>query len=67
VPDWRERIRVVASCKAAVRAGDALSHDEMLALLERLGEQELCRTCSHGRPTALLLSHRQLEQEFGRR
>jgi DNA mismatch repair protein MutL len=66
-PDWREQIRVVASCKAAVRAGDSLNPREMGALLERLGEKDLCRTCSHGRPTALLLSHRQLEQEFGRR
>ncbi len=65
--DWRERLRILASCKAAVRAGDPLTPEEMLGLLERLGEKELCRTCSHGRPTALLLSHRQLEQEFGRR
>src|SRR5262249_41125877 len=65
--DWRERIRIVASCKSAVRAGDSLSADEMLGLLERLGEKELCRTCSHGRPTALLLSRRELERQFGRR
>ena len=64
--DWRDRVRVVASCKAAVRAGDSLTQEEMLGLLVRLGEKDLCRTCSHGRPTALLLSHRQLEREFGR-
>jgi DNA mismatch repair protein MutL len=39
----------------------------MQALLTRLGEAELCRTCSHGRPTAILLSLSQLEREFGRR
>lgn len=65
--DWRTRIRTISSCKAAVRAGDSLTTEEMLGLLQRLGEKELCRTCSHGRPTAILLSHRQLEQEFGRR
>ena len=26
-----------------------------------------CATCSHGRPTAILLSHSQLEREFSRR
>jgi DNA mismatch repair protein MutL len=39
----------------------------MRALLERLDEAELGRTCAHGRPTAVLLSHTQLEREFGRR
>jgi DNA mismatch repair protein MutL len=39
----------------------------MHALLRRLGEAELCRTCAHGRPTAILLSHAQLEKQFGRK
>jgi DNA mismatch repair ATPase MutL len=38
----------------------------MEALLRRLGEATLCRTCAHGRPTAILLSHARLEREFGR-
>jgi DNA mismatch repair protein MutL len=65
--DWRERLAVSLSCHTAVRAGDALTREEMQALLTRLGEAELCRTCSHGRPTAILLSLSQLEREFGRR
>jgi DNA mismatch repair ATPase MutL len=39
----------------------------MQSLLEQLDEATLCGTCSHGRPTAILLSHSQLEREFGRR
>jgi DNA mismatch repair protein MutL len=39
----------------------------MRALLEQLDESELGRTCAHGRPTAVLLTHGQLEREFGRR
>ena len=50
-----------------VRAYDTLALPEMEALLRRLGEAALCRTCAHGRPTAILLSHAQLEREFGRR
>ncbi|MGE3910704.1 MAG: DNA mismatch repair endonuclease MutL [Chloroflexota bacterium] len=65
-PDWRHRIATLCACHAAVRAGDRLTGEEMTALLEQLGEAELCHVCSHGRPTAILLSHHQLAREFGR-
>jgi DNA mismatch repair protein MutL len=64
---WAERLATVLACRSAVRAGDALAQPEMEALLRRLGEATICRTCAHGRPTAILLSHAQLEREFGRR
>jgi DNA mismatch repair protein MutL len=64
---WAERLALVLACKTAVRAGDELAHAEMEALLRRLSEATLCRTCAHGRPTAILLSHAQLEKEFRRR
>jgi DNA mismatch repair protein MutL len=64
---WAERLALVIACRSAVRAGDTLGPAEMDALLRRLGEAALCRTCAHGRPTAILLSHAQLEREFGRR
>src|SRR6266851_2953820 len=64
---WAERLALVMACRSAVRAGDTLALPEMEALLRRLGEASLCRTCAHGRPTAILLSHAQLEHEFGRR
>jgi DNA mismatch repair protein MutL len=64
---WAERLALVVACRSAVRAGDALAQPEMEALLRRLGEASICRTCAHGRPTAILLSHAQLEREFGRR
>jgi DNA mismatch repair protein MutL len=64
---WAERLAVVLACRSAVRAGDELAQPEMESLLRRLSEASLCRTCAHGRPTAILLSHAQLEKEFGRR
>jgi DNA mismatch repair protein MutL len=64
---WAERLAIVVACKSAVRAGDILAQPEMEALLRRLSEADLCRTCAHGRPTAILLSHAQLEKQFGRR
>jgi DNA mismatch repair protein MutL len=66
-PDWRERLALLLSCKTAVKAGQRLEVAEMQSLLEQLDEATLCATCSHGRPTAILLSHSQLEREFGRR
>ena len=64
--DWRERLAILFACHAATRAGDRLAPEEMAALLDRLGEADLCQACSHGRPTAILLSHHQLAREFGR-
>ncbi|MBX5492894.1 MAG: DNA mismatch repair endonuclease MutL [Chloroflexi bacterium] len=65
--DWREAICLLLACKTAVKAGQLLSLEEMRALLEQLDEAELGHTCAHGRPTAVLLTHGQLEREFGRR
>jgi DNA mismatch repair protein MutL len=66
-PDWRERLATLLSCKTALKAGQRLETAEMQSLLDQLDEATLCATCSHGRPTAILLSHSQLEREFSRR
>ena len=63
----RERLAVLLSCKTAIKAGQHLEIAEMQALLQQLDEANLCATCSHGRPTAILLSLAQMEREFGRR
>jgi DNA mismatch repair protein MutL len=63
-----ELLLIAAVCKrAAVKAGQTLSLDEMQALVRGL---ELCdspRTCPHGRPTVVHFSAEQLEREFLRR
>ena len=54
------------SCKAAVKAGDKLSPEEITALLEH---RELCQDahhCPHGRPTSLLFSREELDRRFKR-
>ena len=69
-PDYRgdplERLRWVIACHGAVKAGDALSHEQIMALLSALERCDLARTCPHGRPTMVRLSHAQLAREFGR-
>jgi len=67
VADWRERSLTTIACKSAVKAGQALSMEEMRQLIYRLERTARPRTCPHGRPTMILLSASQLEREFGRR
>lgn len=64
---WEDRLVMYAACRGAVKAGDVLTHDEMVDLIRQLEETDLSRTCAHGRPTVVRLSQSQLEKEFGRR
>ncbi|MEE8386390.1 MAG: DNA mismatch repair endonuclease MutL [Dehalococcoidia bacterium] len=54
------------ACKAAVKAGDPLSTEEMQALLAQRCLTERPSNCPHGRPTTLQLSRRDLEKQFKR-
>ncbi len=59
---------IAAVCKrAAIKAGQTLSPEEMQQLVRQLEQCESPRTCPHGRPTVLHFSVEQLEKEFGRR
>lgn len=62
----REVLDMMA-CKAAVKAGDALSDQELGALLELREKVERSASCPHGRPTSVRLTLRDLEKMFGRR
>lgn len=57
----------MASCKAAIKAGDALTPSEVEALLRRRHEIERSSNCPHGRPTTVRLTFAQLEKQFKRR
>ena len=54
------------SCKAAVKAGDPLSHEEIKALMQRRELIHRSTNCPHGRPTILKLSLSDLEKQFKR-
>jgi DNA mismatch repair protein MutL len=54
------------SCKAAIKAGDALSAEEISALLARRQLIDRSSNCPHGRPTTLRLTLRDLEKQFKR-
>jgi DNA mismatch repair protein MutL len=55
------------ACKAAVKAGDRLSPQEIADLLRRRESVERSSRCPHGRPTTLRLTIEDLERQFGRR
>lgn len=54
------------ACKAAIKAGDQLSPEEITALLEQRYHYQDTHHCPHGRPTALFFSRVQLDKMFGR-
>jgi len=57
----------MCACKAAVKANDALTMEEALALLRQLSYCDLPFACPHGRPTILNISMKEIERRFGRR
>jgi DNA mismatch repair protein MutL len=54
------------ACKAAVKAGDVLTEEEMRALLAQRELVERSSNCPHGRPTTLQLSTQDLDRQFKR-
>lgn len=54
------------ACKAAVKAGDKMSGDELQALLDLREDVERSSNCPHGRPTTVRITIRDLERLFGR-
>lgn len=54
------------ACKAAVKAGDAMSPDELSALLAQREQIERSSSCPHGRPTTIRLTLRDMRKQFKR-
>ncbi|MBO5995533.1 MAG: DNA mismatch repair endonuclease MutL [Firmicutes bacterium] len=57
---------IMMSCKAAIKAHDKLSLNEMKALLKDLANCRNPFSCPHGRPTAIKLTQYDLEKMFKR-
>lgn len=54
------------ACRAAVKAGDRASPQELMALAEKILAGEVPPFCPHGRPCVLKLTRKELEKQFGR-
>ena len=64
--DILDELLHMVSCKAAVKAGDRLSADEIQALLEQRHSVQDSHHCPHGRPTTLVFSREELDKQFKR-
>jgi DNA mismatch repair protein MutL len=62
-----ERLAATVACKAAIKAGDALSPSEMRALYIALRDTTLPAHDVHGRATIVQLTWDEIERRFGRR
>ncbi len=54
------------ACKAAVKAGDPLTQQEIDAILAQRAEAEKGTACPHGRPTQIRLTLKDLAKQFKR-
>ncbi len=60
------RLISTMACKAAVKAGDRLTPEQIRLLLEQRHLAQDTHHCPHGRPTSLMLSRKDLDRQFGR-
>ncbi len=70
VPTSEEALHEVLdmmACKAAIKAGDVLSDDELNAIMQLRHDTERSGSCPHGRPTTVRLTIEELEKLFDRR
>jgi DNA mismatch repair protein MutL len=63
---WREDSIAQAACKAAVKARDHLTLDEIERLVVDLSRAGMPYTCPHGRPTLIYTSFTEINRKFGR-
>lgn len=54
------------ACKAAVKAGDALTDQEIRSLLERMVKADLFSHCPHGRPVVKIFTAGEIKKWFDR-
>ena len=63
---WAEERIAKAACRAAVKARDKLTLEEIEQLVVDLAGAEMPYTCPHGRPTLIFMSFHELDKKFGR-
>jgi DNA mismatch repair protein MutL len=62
-----ERLAATIACKAAIKAGEMLSHAEMCSLFVSLRDTSLPAHDVHGRATIVHLTWDEIERRFGRK
>jgi DNA mismatch repair protein MutL len=64
--DLLDELLHMIACKAAIKAGDPLTPEEVSALVEQRHLAQDSHHCPHGRPTALVFTRDELDKQFKR-
>ena len=64
--DVLDELLNMMSCKAAIKAGDRLSSEEISTLIEQRHLVQDSHHCPHGRPTTLVFTKDELDRQFKR-
>ncbi|NLX43928.1 MAG: DNA mismatch repair protein MutL, partial [Chloroflexi bacterium] len=64
--DKRVEKIIMASCKQAVKGGERLPDEALIALVRGVLEGNVTPTCPHGRPLMMQLTRTELEKRFQR-
>jgi DNA mismatch repair protein MutL len=62
----RDNLAKSFSCKAAIKAGDKLTENEMRILVDKLFATSMPYVCPHGRPIVIKIPIEELDRRFGR-
>lgn len=62
----RDNVAKSFSCKAAIKAGDKLTEQEMRILVDQLFATSMPYVCPHGRPIVIKIPLTELDKRFGR-
>jgi DNA mismatch repair protein MutL len=66
VPRAIDGLLASMACKAAIKAGNRLQPEEMIALLQQMEKSEVFSHCPHGRPVIKEFSRAEIEKWFHR-
>ena len=62
----RDNLAKSFSCKAAIKAGDRLTENEMRILVDKLFATSMPYVCPHGRPIVIKIPLEEFDKRFGR-
>ncbi len=62
-----EKILTVVACKAAIKAGDKLTDEEIKSLITQWQKTDYRNWCPHGRPAVIRFSWNEIEKRFNRK
>ena len=64
--DAMEEYLAKSACRAAVKANDILSNNEISILLSQLSKDNQVLLCPHGRPIVVKITDKEIEKWFKR-